>query len=253
MQNRYIDVTFDFTMDTPKYWDSFWDDNPILGAGGNDPDSMSKTLRQYHKILWSRMLSNGEKMELVESKSAYLTWKGFRFGSDSITTSFRYTNYSWMIANLEQHLLDYRCFMEHFIHQTYTIGGSIIFPMHKNSINQKRGLNHQIKDRWDLTLECIRKFYLDEWSPLYDDLNRDKPFFDLFVDFRGYIDFFFLQDCVSADYNSITFWYGNGDFKENPLPQTIDDYLNWIDCQLAFVKKRNERIKNFCCQNSPDN
>ena len=40
-----IDVNFDFTTDTPRYWDKFWDSDPILGCAGNDPDSKSKTLR----------------------------------------------------------------------------------------------------------------------------------------------------------------------------------------------------------------
>ena len=39
-----IDITFDFTTDTPKYWDNFWNDN-VLGGGGADPDAISKTLQ----------------------------------------------------------------------------------------------------------------------------------------------------------------------------------------------------------------
>ena len=29
-----IDVDFDFTMDSPGYWDRFWENNNGLGAGG---------------------------------------------------------------------------------------------------------------------------------------------------------------------------------------------------------------------------
>ncbi|MGN1207171.1 MAG: DUF6994 family protein, partial [Eubacteriales bacterium] len=64
----------------------------------------------------------------------------------------------------------------------------------------------------------------------------------LFVDFRGYIDFFYLQDCVSSDYQRVDFWLGRGDFEDNPLPQTVEDYRAWIDRELAFVAKRNKRI-----------
>ena len=36
-----IDTDFDFTSDTPNYWNGFWNDN-ILGGGGADPDAKSK-------------------------------------------------------------------------------------------------------------------------------------------------------------------------------------------------------------------
>ena len=58
-----IDVTFDFTSDTPYYWDGFWDNE--LGYSKRDPDLKSPMLRKYHQILWSRELPYGEKMELT--------------------------------------------------------------------------------------------------------------------------------------------------------------------------------------------
>ena len=51
-----IDVSFDFTMDSPHYWDPFWETDGGLGVGGSDPDSASKTLQRYHQTLWSRPL-----------------------------------------------------------------------------------------------------------------------------------------------------------------------------------------------------
>ena len=45
-----IDVAFDFTSDTPNYWNNFWDDG-VLGGGGADPDAVSKTLQTYHQFL----------------------------------------------------------------------------------------------------------------------------------------------------------------------------------------------------------
>ncbi len=43
--------------------------------------------------------------------------------------------------------------------------------------------------RFDLTLECIRRHYLDEPSPLSDTLAWYADFFGLFGDFAGYVDF----------------------------------------------------------------
>ena len=41
----------------------------------------------------------------------------------------------------------------------------------KYTINVARGLNKKIADRMDLTLECIRRHYLGEDSPLRDVLG----------------------------------------------------------------------------------
>ena len=238
-----IDVNFNFTSDTPKYWDNYWGKDPLFGGPTYDPDNASSTMRLYQKLLYSKPLPNGETMDLkIGSGSKYLTWKDFRFGSDSILASVRYVNYRDMIERVAERLPNYQEFMENFLHKAYTIGGEIIFPKRTWGINPSRGCNYQIKDRWDLTLECIRRYYLGEDSPLYSCLIKDKAFFDLFVDFKGYVDFFYLQDCVTEDYSRVKFWIGNGEFEHFPLPKTVDEYLTWIENELDFVAKRNARI-----------
>lgn len=240
-----IDVNFDFTTDSPRYWDNFWKDEILGGGGYCDPDAKSKTLQKYHQILWSRELPCGKTMQLnIGSGKNYLTWNEFRFGSDSILASFRYKKYRKMLEEVAVGMDDYKGFIENFIHKSYTIGGTIIFPK-ANSINRARGVNHHICDRWDLTLECIRRYYQNELSPLYETLKMNKSFFDFFVDFKGYVDFFFLQDLVNDDYTAVKFMIGDGDFSKNPLPQSAEEYLLWIDKQLEFLQKRNERIASF--------
>lgn len=242
-----IDVTFDFTTDSPGYWDGFWENNDGFGAGGSDPDSSSPTLQEYHRALWSRELPDGQKMELKKgSGSYYLTWKDFRFASDSIIVGFRYQRYRHIIEQVMSRVVDYKGFYEDFLRKSYTIGGMIIFPKHRDSINQKRGTNRLIADRWDLTLECIRKYYLNEDNPLMPILKSDKAFFDLFIDFKGYVDFFLLQDCVSDDYSCVDIWDGKGDFTEDGLPKTVDDYFHFIDREFAFLADRNKRIEDHC-------
>lgn len=239
-----IDIDFDFTTDTPKYWDNFWEQDDVLGVRNNDPDICSKTLQKYHQLLWSKRLPNGEMMDLIIGNSYnYLSWKNFRFGSDSITASFRYKCYRNMIFKVKQSMPNYYGFIENYLRKTYTIGGATIFPKVKGGINQTRGCNLFIRDRWDLTMECIRKYYNNEQSPLFDVLERNRDFFDLFVDFRGYVDFFYMQDCVSSDYKSVIFWLGDGNFLKNPFPKTVDEYVYWINSNIDFVKKRNERIR----------
>lgn len=239
-----IDVNFDFTTDSPGYWDGFWNRNEGLGSGGADPDIVSRTLQRYHQILWSRELPNGEFMDLKSSSDSfyYLTWKNFRFASDAIIVGFRYQKYRYMIEQVFEKVKDYKAYYENLIRRSYSIGGTIIFPKHQSSMNQNRGTNTFISDRWDLTLECIRRYYKGESSPLYKTILRDKAFFDLFVDFKGYVDFFFLQDCVSDDYSKVDIWCGDASFKESGLPKTLDDYFMFIEKEFEFMDKRNKRI-----------
>lgn len=239
-----IDVNFDFTSDSPHYWDDFWANNGGLGGGNCDPDSASKTMQKYHQELWSKQLPNGERMELKCVDNGALEWSGFRFGSDSIIASFRYQKQRKLLENVANSMEDYHAFVEDFLHRSYTIGGEIIFPKHRNSINQIRGTNPQICDRFDLTLECIRRYYLGEDSPLFSVLTADSNFFDLFNDFKGYVDFFLLQDLVSEDYGAVKLWNEWKDFSDNPIPGTVDDYLKFLQNELNFVEARNRRINS---------
>lgn len=235
-----IDVSFDFSSDTPGYWDHFWENNGGHGSGGkNDPDALSPTLRAYHQIIWSRELPCGEFMQLEQPKDGYLRWKNMYFGSDSITTAFRYGTFP-LIDELES-LPGYREKMEAYIHKTYTIGGMMIFPGHRYSFNQARGMNRKISDRWDLSLECIRRFYAGEESPLSKQLQSDAAFYELFQDFPGFVDYFYLQDCVTDDYQ-VQMWMEGAPFERPAFAQNLEEYCAFIRKEVDFVEKRNKRI-----------
>ena len=184
------------------------------------------------------------------SGSYYLTWENFRFASDTLIVDFRYWRYREMLEQVRQRVPDYRAFVEDYVHRGYTIGGTIIFPKHPGSINQVKGTNSNISDRWDLTLECIRRHYSGEDSPLSKAMSRDNDFFKLFLNFRGYVDYFFLQDCVTEDYSAVRYWIGDGNFTKNALPQSVDEYLLWLERQSDFLKRRNDRIAAFAEKNN---
>lgn len=86
--------------------------------------------------------------------------------------------------------------IEEFNRLGYTIGGMTIWSSNRvggaMTINGARGFDRGIADRFDLTLECVRRYYLGESSPglLGDTLARYPAFFALFGDFAGFADFF---------------------------------------------------------------
>ena len=124
----------------------------------------------------------------------------------------------------------------------------MIWPSNKingfQTINGVRGFNRQIVDRLDLTIECIRRYYLSESSPLYDTFARYNDFFQLFDDFKGYIDFFLLQDYVTEDYMSVKIAEPFDDFSSTPIPKTVDEYMLYMNATAGLIQLRNQRIDN---------
>lgn len=216
-------------------------------ARGGDPDSTSPTLRNYHKILWNKPLPNGEIFELTTNKKgAYLYHNSelgeFNLGSDAITHSYRnQKRKQWLIKQVTDE-----------VNELYDIGSTIgaytVFPKNKINnkftINQARGVNGLIDDRFDLTLECIRLFYRGEKSPLFETFLRYKNFFELFDSFNGYVDFFLLNDLLDEKQN-IKFYLPFDNFKTKPIFNGIEDYKTYKKGVENFVKSRNNRIENY--------
>ena len=136
-----------------------------------------------------------------------------------------------------------------FVSLCSTIGGYIIFPSERinnqMTINGARGVNKKIRDRFDLTLECIRRYYNKENSPLNETFKRYKKFFDLFDSFQGYVDFFLLQDLVANDYSSIKYFIPFETFENYPLPNDIEEYKQYKYNLSNFVLARSQRMKSL--------
>ena len=228
-----IDINFNVYSDTPK---------------GKDPDSYSPTLRNYHKNLWSKKLPNGSMFKLNETIPMRLHHKSelgeFVLSSDSIAHTYSNTKSTTDIIrkiNSDE--------LKKFVSLCSTIGGYIIFPSERinnqMTINGSRGVNKNIRDRFDLTLECIRRYYNKENSPLNETLERYKKFFKLFDSFHGYVDFFLLQDLVTNDYSSIRYFIPFESFENYPLPNGIEEYKQYKYNLSNFVLARSQRIENL--------
>lgn len=129
-----------------------------------------------------------------------------------------------------------------------TIGGFTLFPGNrvgtKPTINGERGFNYLIADRFDLTLECIRRHYVGLGSPLKAVIERYNSFFALFVDFNSYVDFFLLNDLVSSDYSTVKMFNCLPTlFESSPVPESVDSYLEYREGSMNFTRSRNIRIE----------
>lgn len=224
-----IDTSFDFRTD----------------SNGRDPDHASPTLRAYHQNLWSKPLPSGEVLRLEMKPGEYLSAiagsQQFHLTSDAISNS------------LSGHKA-----VQHYIKQVppvivrevkdlgSTIGSRILFPGDmvdgKRTINASRGLHPKVRDRFDLTLECIRLHYQGGTSPLSQTLLRYKVFFELFSNFEGYVEFFLLQDLLLNGkvvyFNSI-----QSPFISSPYPASSKEYQTYLERTVEFLRSRNSRIQ----------
>lgn len=224
-----IDLAFDFRRDTPA---------------GRDPDTHSKTLRRYHKLLWSRRLPSGEPFFLDDTvPRTYLHHRSsrgvFSLSSDAVIPTFKWA------ANIKQ--LTPEEALARFNALGYTMGGMMLFPGNqidgKWTMNQARGCTRPIGDRFDLTLECIRRHYSNGQSPLTTVLARYADFFALFETFRGYVEFFLLQDMVNDDFSSVKMSLPCENFGRSPIPADVAEYAAYMGASMAFLVARNERIR----------
>ena len=138
--------------------------------------------------------------------------------------------------------------VDDFFRVASTIGAYILFPRNGSgrsgsTLNQLRGTTPGISDRFDLTVECIRRHYLNETSPLSAPLARYADYFRLFGDFQGYVEFFLLQDLVTDDYSAVKFFSPWADFNSPPVPNNMATYLAYRELAIGFIEARNQRIR----------
>jgi hypothetical protein len=112
----------------------------------------------------------------------------------------------------------------------------------KWTINQARGCTRSIGDRFDLTVECVRRHYEgDTTHPLADAFGRCRAFFDRFGSLAGYVEFWLLDDLVDAD-GSVKLFLPSEDFSLRSVPRSLADHLAFCEHTIEFVVARNERI-----------
>jgi len=233
-----IDVNFDFQAEAYLRFEGKYEEV--------DSDRWSPTLQEYHRILWSKQLPNGKMFTLEKINQNRLYHKSelgeFYLSSDRAVTTFSKKG-KHIISQMPKE--EFKTFSQ----RVDSIGGIIIWPSNringKMTINGIRGFNRQIADRFDLTIECVRLYYQNDNSPLYDTFKRYDDFFSLFCNFKEYIEFFHLQDIVSDDYTTVKIATPFDDFKSSPIPNNLAEYFTYMDNTMKFVEARNARIANL--------
>lgn len=229
MADFVLDVTTDFQEDSRR----------------RDPDAFSPLLQEYHRRLWSKPLPNGETFDLIPGRIGsalvlrYSSANGTEYilSSDTLATSNRGRLSALYSAMGEEA-------NEHWHRVGGSIGGRLLFPRNRiegrQTINQRRGTHPRVRDRFDLTLEAIRRHYAGGRSPLETTLTSYASFFALFRSFSDYVEFFLLQDLVDGD--RVKFYLPFDDFAGAVLPTSLPEYRDYRSRQLAFVESRNARM-----------
>ena len=208
-----------------------------------DVDLHCRKIYEYHQKLWQKKLPNGANLDLqikYKGGSFFLlnNKSGIRFGSDSILHTYRHFKKGYIREVIEKFNVEK---LNKFYEEITSIGGYIIFPKHINSLNQRRGTHALVKDRFDITLDSIRKYYQKDKSdyPLKKVIEKDGEFFSWFLTFKSYVSFFHLEDLVNPKTEEIIFF-----LEDKPLPISKEGYLAYKDKVLLFLKNRNKRIKD---------
>jgi hypothetical protein len=232
---------------------------------GGDPDQTSERLYQWQRSLWGRPVPGVEQFQLdVAYRGRYeldLTTAGggrFRLGSDGIITTWTSPGWASRYEFGADLVAEIAADTDNFYRIASTIGGYIVFPLNNpdqtgHTINQARGVHPSIADRFDLTLECIRRHYndRDEDSPFRDRLAYYGDFFDLFGTFDTYVRFFLLDDLLTPDRSAVRSLM-SGDplsgFTAPALAATATQYAQFRSNSIAFVTARNDRIRQLGLQ-----
>lgn len=227
---------------------------------GRDPDRDCERLYLWHRALWGRAVPGVGPFDLeVIYHRGYGMSLGvpdgaeFWLGSDSIIPTWSAPGWTRRFA--ADLVAEIARDSNEFYRIASTIGGYILFPRNRagqtgQTINESRGIRSAIADRFDLTLECIRRHYSEPGAanPLGERLAYYDDFFALFGDFDTYVRFFLLDDLVieSRDaVRSLVTGHPLAGFSASAVAANAAEYAEYRQRSIAFVTARNERIRQL--------
>ena len=139
--------------------------------------------------------------------------------------------------------------------KTLWINGTIEYTGKGGTINTARGGEKGFCDRFDCTLQDIKLFYSSQNSKLEKYYNKYNEWLYLFKSFKGFIDFFSLNDFCNPNYEVYDLSSVDDNMKYTRLIDTsysdisfykINDmeiYSNFIKGNENAIKLRNKRLQ----------
>lgn len=247
---RAFDLSFDYETDKPA-------------RTSPDADRDSPRLRLDHELLWTKPLRSGVTFAPAAPsirRVGYLIWSDGSgaqhwYGSDSITHS--YTKWATPKALVEVKAALSEEQRALYLSPQYTIASSTIWPVRSKglpTINTARGFGptgRVLRDRIDLTLECIRRHYEGVDNTLASVLTAYGDFFTLFDGFAEFTEFFHFQDLIRPDFSAVRSLMrpdevlAQRDFEQEATPTTVEEYVAYREATLEFITRRGDRMADW--------
>lgn len=254
---RVFDLTFDYETDRPARTKA-------------DADRDSPRLRLDHELLWTKPLRSGVTFAPIAPlarREGYLIWtdgSGARhwYGSDAITQSYTRWASPKELAEAKAALSDEQRTL--YLGPPYTIASSTIWPVRSidlPTINTARGFGptgRVLRDRIDLTLECIRRHYVGTENALASVLTAYNDFFSLFEGFPEFTEFFHFQDLVSPDFSAVRSLMcfdevlAQPAFEREATPTTVEEYVAYREATMKFITRRGNRMADWVEEHHPE-
>src|SRR3954451_3555916 len=227
---------------------------------GGDPDRDCERLYVWHRALWGRVVPGVGpfQLDIVHHRGYGMRLRtadgaDFRLSSDGMIPTW--STPGWTDRFAPDLAAEIARDVDDFYRIASSIGGYIVFPRNRAgqtgwTINQSRGMDSSIADRFDLTLECIRRHYTEPGAvnPLGARLAYYGDFFALFRNFDTYVSFFLLDDLVDEARNAVHSLVTGDPLTEFRLPafaRSAAEYGEYRQRSISFVTARNERIRQL--------
>jgi hypothetical protein len=200
-------------------------------------------------------------------RDGYLIWtdgsgEQHWYGSDAITNSYTGWTRPRSLVDAMAGLSEEQ--KARYLNPKYTIASSMIWPVRtkdRPTINEARGFGPTgqiIRDRIDLTLECIQRHYQGVDNALASVLTAYGDFFSLFDGFAEFAEFFHFQDLVRPDGSGVRSLMRpdevvtQADFEREATPATVQEYVTYADATIDFIARRGKRMAEWVEKHHPE-
>lgn len=234
-----------------------FDRNQNLKAGlseAQDPADFSAKLAQYQILLYTKPLPSGGFLKLRANKFNQVEAE-LPSGESILLTSMPLIHQACFEADNHELLSKLPQSQVDIMLRTLVTSGNYMLipaqPLNGYRLDDFRK-NPRIGNRIDLYLECVRRQYAGEPSPLDDILNPFKPWFELFLSFKQFVEFFYLGNLYDPKLKKIHFFKTfDPDFPINLDPETGSSSMLVLSHSVIFAGSRGQAQEKWLIEQHP--